>query len=259
MSGILDSYITAAPSEENAISIFHGEWSSRLPRPLDSLGAGAIPLFEDHRVTWAIEQLGGVAGKNVLELGPLEGGHTYMLEQHGAASILAIEANTRAFLKCLIVKELLSLQRARFLCGDFRKFLPAEPGVFDAVFACGVLYHMTEPVRLLRDIARTAPQLFLWTHYYDAKVAAEKPTVQAHLGSVEPGELDGFRYEQVRYDYAASLNWMGFCGGAAPVSAWLSRETILAALDHFGYRSIRIEFEAPDHPNGPSFALVAGR
>ncbi len=36
---------------------------------------------------------------NILELGPLEGAHTYQLR------ILAIEANAEAFLKCLVVKE----------------------------------------------------------------------------------------------------------------------------------------------------------
>jgi hypothetical protein len=257
MSALLDSYISAAPSQGNALSIFKGEWTSRFPPPLDSLDAGTTPLFEDPRVTWAITELGGVAGKNILELGPLEAGHTYMLEQHGASSILAIEANTRAFLKCLIVKELLSLKRARFLCGDFRKFVPAGSAGFDAVFASGVLYHMTEPVQLLSDIARTAPQMYLWTHYYDAKITAKNRAVQEHFGSVESGEVCGFRYEQVRYEYQASLEWVGFCGGSAPHSFWLSRETILAALSHFGFRHVSIEFDVPEHPNGPSFALVA--
>ena len=189
----------------------------------------------------------------------MEAGHTYMLEQHGASSILAIESNAHAFLKCLIVKEMLSLKRARFLCGDFRKFLPAYADGFDVVFASGVLYHMTEPVQLLSDIARTAPQLYLWTHYYDAKITAKNRSVQEHFGSVESREVGGFRYEQVRYEYLASLEWTGFCGGSAPQSAWLSRETILAALSHFGFRHVSIEFEAPDHPNGPSFALVASK
>jgi hypothetical protein len=52
---------------------------------------------------------------------------------------------------------------------------------------------------------------------------------------------------------------MGFCGASAPHSYWLSRETILAALSHFGFRHVSIAFEAPDHPNGSAFAVVAGK
>lgn len=44
-----------------------------------SLAAGVVPLFEDGRVAWAIEQFNGVQGKHILEFGPLEAGHTYML------------------------------------------------------------------------------------------------------------------------------------------------------------------------------------
>jgi hypothetical protein len=110
---ILDQYAASAPSPQNAIDIFEGEWASQLPDP--TLRAGSITLFDDYRIKWFAEHLGGFQNKTVLELGPLEAGHTYMLERLGAASILAIEANTRAFLKCLIVKELFDLRRARFL------------------------------------------------------------------------------------------------------------------------------------------------
>ena len=62
-------------------------------------------------------------GFRILELGPLEGAHTYQLEKLGAAEIVAIEANKEAFLKCLIIKELAQLERARFLLGDFVTYL----------------------------------------------------------------------------------------------------------------------------------------
>src|SRR5579864_1325160 len=107
MSSVLDSYIGSAPSHQNALDIFRGQWSSRLPRPYENLTAGAITLFEDGRVPWAIEKLGGVRDKSILELGPLEGGHSYMLEKAGAKSVLALEANTNAFLRCLVTKEIL--------------------------------------------------------------------------------------------------------------------------------------------------------
>lgn len=114
---ILDSYVKNAPSDQNAIDIFPGEWASMFPPPFNTLKAGGIPLFQDSRVAWAFERLGGVVGQNVLELGPLEGGHSYMLELAGAASVIAIEANTRAYLKCLVVKEIFNLCEPGFCAG----------------------------------------------------------------------------------------------------------------------------------------------
>ncbi len=38
-----------------------------------------------------------------------------MLENMGASSVIAIEANSRAYLKCLITKEILNLRCSRFL------------------------------------------------------------------------------------------------------------------------------------------------
>lgn len=256
---ILDQYVRAAPSPQNALDIFAGEWASRLPAPFDTLRAGAVPLFEDARITWAAEQFGGFAGKTVLELGPLEGAHTTMLERLGATSITAIEANTRAYLKCLIVKELLDLQRAHFLCGDFVAYLRANQERFDVAVANGVLYHMPDPVELLALLARATDHLLLWTVYYDADVLARSPHIARRFAGSAPAEYEGFRYTRHRYEYREALIVEGFCGGAHSFSHWLSRDDILGALRHFGLSDIAINFDHPDHPSGPAFALVARR
>jgi hypothetical protein len=53
--------------------LFNGEWASNVP----GFGMGELKLFDDPRVKWLGEQMGGFAGKRILELGPLEGGtHT---------------------------------------------------------------------------------------------------------------------------------------------------------------------------------------
>ncbi len=258
---ILDYYLTTAPSTQNALDIFKGEWASKFPGDLAALEAGPLPLFEDSRITWAIEQFGGVAGKTGLELGPLEAGHTYMLEQAGAASITAIEANTRAYLKCLIAKEILQLNRSSFLCGDFLEYLRSQPETlkFDFCIASGVLYHMTSPVELLARLAQVSDRIFLWTHYYDPEILARSPGLAARFPSSTEAEYAGFRHTLHRQEYATALNSMSFCGGNNRFSCWMRRDEILACLKHFGLQNIQINFDTPDHPNGPSFALVATR
>lgn len=256
---ILDQYVRTAPSPQNALDIFAGEWASRLLPPLDALHAGSIPLFEDSRITWASEMFGGFTEKTVLELGPLEGAHTHMLERMGAASITAIEANTRAYLKCLIVKELLNLQRAHFLCGDFVEYLRTTVERFDVVVANGVLYHVANPAELLSLLAGVTNRVLLWTVYYDREILERSPHIARRIVASTPAEFRGFSYTQHRYEYREALLVEGFCGGTSQYSHWLSRDDILNALRHFGLSDIEINFDHPDHPSGPAFTIVAQR
>ena len=121
---VLDEYVLSSPSQQNIIDIFQGEWSSKLPDGFAlETQPGQADLFQDARVFWAEEVFGGFNDWNILELGPLEGGHSYMFQAKGAAKITAIEANKRAFLKCLCIKEVLNLNKVDFCLGDFMSFL----------------------------------------------------------------------------------------------------------------------------------------
>jgi hypothetical protein len=256
---ILDHYVRSAPDPQNALDIFRGEWTSRLPGPWAGLRAGDAGLFDDDRIRWAAEQLGGFEGRHLLELGPLEAGHTAMLEQLGAASVLAVEASTRAYVKCLVVKELLQLRRARFLCGDFVAFLRSSTERFDACIASGVLYHVQQPLELLHLLARTTDRLFLWTHYYDAEAVRRDPDLARHFPSSSPAEYEGFQHTLYRYEYLEYLQFKTFTGGGATFSHWLTRGDILTYLGRLGFTDLRVGFDAPIHPHGPSFAVAARR
>lgn len=257
----LDLYVSSAPSPQNALDIFKDEWSSALPEPFSDLSAGMALLFNDPRIRWFINEIGGVANKSVLELGPLEGGHTYMFEKYGASSIIAVESNTHAFLKSLIIKELFDLRRARFLCGDFMEFLRQEDiQCFQVCLASGVLYHMQNPVELIALLThRCLEHLFFWTHYYDEAIISANPVLSCKFNDSTQSEYAGFQHTLYRQEYQSALEWNGFCGGSAPVSAWMTRDDIIRCLEHFGFEVQGINFEQPDHPNGPAIALIAKR
>ena len=257
---ILDQYVRSAPSPQNALDIFRGEWSSQLPVPFSTLQAGRIELFEDARVRWFAEVMGGVRGKSILELGPLEAGHSYMLEALGASSIVAVESSTRAFLKCLIVKELVGLRRVRFLFGDFLEYLRADGQNFDVCLASGVLYHMQNPAELVALLSRRCRQhVCVWTHHYDHAIVSSTPRLAQKFTGASSHEYCGFRHTLYRQEYQAALEWAGFCGSGAPATHWMTREDLFRCLHHFGFEVAGVAFEQPDHPNGPALAIVARR
>lgn len=250
------TFAKAAPTPQSAVDAVPDAWASRFPPPLEDLRAGEVRLFQDPRITWAFDRLGGVAGRTVLELGPLEGAHSYMAQAAGASRVTAVEANAKAFLKCLVVKELLSLDRCSFLCGDAVEYLSASDKRFDVCIACGILYHMVEPVRLIDLISRRARRVIMWTHFYDDEALANKRLAK-RLGPAQAIEYEGFRHHVHRHRYRFDTRLAGFCGGTQPYSQWLPRDDLLRALAHFGWRDVEIAFEEKFHPNGPALALVA--
>jgi hypothetical protein len=207
-----------------------------------------------------VQALGGVAGAAVLELGPLEGAHSWMLEQRGAASVTAIEANRRAYLKCLVMKETLGMSRVRFLLGDFVEYLRVTPEArFDVGVASGVLYHMRDPVTLLARLARACDRLFLWTHYYDDEAVRRRPNVHARFGDAFEHSVEGFTHTLHPHWYQAARFARSFCGSGEVTPRWMERQAILDALRTFGYDRVETALDDPGHIHGPCFAVAAVR
>ncbi|MDE2590500.1 MAG: DUF1698 domain-containing protein, partial [Patescibacteria group bacterium] len=223
---ILNYYFKSSPSSQNALDIFKNEWTSKFPSPL-IVHAGVLTLFEDPRIEWAISKLGDITGKTVLELGPLEGGHTYMLEKEGAASILAIESNSKAFLKCLITKEILGLQKSKFLLGDFMEYLKVETTKFDVCIASGVLYHMENPTELIDNLSKITDNIFLWTHYYDDNFISNNAAIKRKFSQPIERDYKGFKHKLHRQEYGSGLKSASFCGGLNNYSHWMSKKDIL--------------------------------
>lgn len=251
-------FVTTAPSPQTAIDAVPDSWASKFPPPLADTNAGATELFEDPRVVWALARLGGVSGRAVLDLGPLEGAHSYMAERAGAERVVGVEANRNAFLKCLVTKELLDMQRCSFRCGDATQFLQSTSERFDLCIACGILYHLVEPVRLIDLVSRVASRIVIWTHVFDGPALTNR-NLSGKLDGPHEVDYKGFAHRVHRHSYGLDSRLGGFFGGTQSHSNWLPREELLRALEHFGWSNIEINFDEPMHPNGPALALVASR
>ena len=257
----LDTYARGTLGAQATVDIFKGVWSSELPSAL-GVNSGSAKLFEDPRIQWMLDQLGDIAGWRVLELGPLEGGHSAMLQAAGAGHVIALDACAMSYLKCLVVKDLCKLSRVAFQYGDFMTYLEQSgPGV-DLVVASGVLYHQRDPVACITRMAARSDRLFIWTHYYTDDLHTE------HLRSdmftpvraeTNPSLPAGFSGELFRLDYEAYLPGVKYRGGVDEHTHWMRREDILACLRHCGLTDIRIAFDQREHPFAANFALLAQR
>ena len=247
-----DRYLESPPSVANAVNLFAGEWSTKLP--IDT-PTGFAELFDDHRITSCVAALGGVDGSRVLELGPLEGAHTATLRRLGAASVEAIEANTGAYQRCLVTKEVLGLDGVSFRLGDFRPFLAETEERYDLAVAIGVLYHLDDPVPVLTDLARVTDRIVVWTHVYNDEFGMER--LADRFDPVEHHTLGSTAYRLHPYRYESSLDWSGFSGGTRPVARWIERDDLLEVIDALGFDVVTRDDH--DHPHGPAVTMALKR
>lgn len=253
---IFDQYEQGMPTHQSAIDALSG-WNCTFPPELN-LNAGNLPLYADDRIDWALRTFGSIEGKTVLEVGPLEGMHTYMLHYHGAARIDAIEANRLCFLRCLVTKQILKIDNASFMLGDIQSWLTEREEVYDLTIASGVLYHMADPAEFLRLLAKRSNAVFIWTHFVLEEAMPEGDVRWLPFsGKVETKSVDGIpvRYYERSYHHANTN--ASFCGGMKDRHFWMHRDDILMLLREFGFDDVVIRDEDLNHPGGPSFSLLA--
>lgn len=236
---------TALPHPQAAIDIFKGRWACQ------PIVHGAVPqVYEDPRPIHALRAFGpdvhDLAGKRVLELGPNDGVHTSQLEKQLGAEVVAVDANAEAYLKMLVAKEIFGL-RARVLFGDFMEYLSTvKRGDYDLIFASGVLYHMEDPLELIRRICAASDRCFMMTHYYGDPIRKRHVRIEKDNGY---GPVPHFRRAYRNKGFAR------FWGGIGSHQCWLERDDILRAFREYGHRHIEVLADDP-HPLGPTLSFV---
>ena len=260
MGEIKPAYCPYPPSGQTATDIFQGQWKSAFPSNC-GIGAGHARNFEDPRVLWTDEYLEGLRGHSVLELGPFEAYNTWQFSQLGCHPIVAVEGNNINYLKCLIVKEVLGIN-ATFLHGDVGEFLNKTSSHFDLCWACGVLYHQTNPLSLMHAISKRCDAVFLWTHFFDECIAL-RPEQYPHFDAAgnTVREWDGYRCNHYYRSYRLSDDQVPilFSGGNDSYAYWLTKDDILSYLRRLGFRKILIRGINMKHNAGPTMSLLASR
>lgn len=168
----------------------------------------------------------------ILETDSLEGAQTFLLaRQPGVRRVLAIEAREANLRKARFVQELLGVRNAEFVQGNLEEADLSLYGKFDAVFCCGLLYHLPKPWEFLDRLPGVASIVYLGTAYASDKEAVAPPN--GMLGKIH-GE--GGPDEPL--------------SGLSPTATWLTLDCLLGCLTASGYQQAEVIQDDPHHVNG---------
>jgi len=176
---------------------------------------------------------------NILELGALEGAHTFILARRpGVKRVVALEGREHNLRKARLIQELLQVRNAEFAQANLEESHLSAFGKFDTVFCSGLIYHLPEPWKLIEKLPVIAPSLFIWTHYA-ADTEAE----------VISNGLRGKIFVESGLEEPLS--------GMSPTSMWLTLGSLITSLTRSGYRSVQIIHNDLTHANGPAVTIGA--
>jgi hypothetical protein len=179
------------------------------------------------------------ADKTVLEVGPLEGGNTIIIEKLRARTITAVEGHLENYIRCCVVKNLMGLRNTTFVFDDAMNVTPEKYGTFDIALIAGLLYHLDRPHIFLRQLGRMANQLVVSTHFADAE-SPSRDSEESEL-AVDKSVYRGKLFNE---------------GGAGPNSGlqawsfWPYKDDLVRMIQDAGYGRIRILREMTDRPTG---------
>jgi SAM-dependent methyltransferase len=178
--------------------------------------------------------------QEVLELGSMEGGHSCGLANRpGISTVLALEGRKENIERAEFVKRLLGVENIKFVQANLEEpGVLARFGVFDAVFCCGLLYHLPKPWELLAQIAQVSSGLFLSTHF-----------CQPDKATVNHGGYDGVWYHEGSVQHPLS--------GLSMQSFWPTLLSLESMLQDVGFAHIEIVHTNEAHENGPILNLAA--
>jgi SAM-dependent methyltransferase len=110
--------------------------------------------------------------KSILELGSLEGGHSFALASLPRIErVVALEGREDNLTRARFIQEHLpdriTASKVTFQQANLEIASLTDLGKFDVVFCVGLLYHLPAPWKLLKELRKVTNNLFIWTHYTD--------------------------------------------------------------------------------------------
>lgn len=168
----------------------------------------------------------------VLELGSLEGGHTFPIARV-ADSVVALESRLANLTRARWLQERFGLSNITFQQANLESFDLRNLGTFDVVFNLGLLYHLPEPWWLVERLGQVAREMFLWTHVANPNGPIVKRAGYAGASYGEFGLADPL-------------------SGMSETSFWPLEEELERMLVEAGFDQVDKCDKEASHPHGPA-------
>lgn len=173
------------------------------------------------------------------DLGCLEGGYSVEFARMGF-QVLGVEVRESNLVACRYIKEKTNLPNLEFVKDDVWNI--AQYGNFDAIFCCGLLYHLNQPKKFLEILSSlTNRVLILQTHF-----STNEQTEIFNLSElVENEALEGRWYTEFGSDEEFSkredAKWSSWENRS---SFWVRREYLLKTIQEIGFDIVLEQFDS---------------
>ena len=188
-----------------------------------------------------IEHYAEIPGRSFLDLGAADGYEGRAVAHRGASRVVAVEGRDESVRQAVEAQEAMQLTNLRTLQADVRTVDELDLGTFDVTLCFGLLYHMADPADLLRRIRKiTSGQLLVETHVAPPKrFRWRRGLLPKHVEYLSHArrmtrELDGIELRGLDVPQPEHRSSKGSLD--APVSFWLERPSLRAAIEHAGFR-----------------------
>ena len=204
------------------------------------------PYYQGERSMSGIEELDRLfplAGRRIIEMGPLDGCQTAAMVHAGAHEVTCIEARAENALKTLVAAHAMGWQNVRVVMDDFHNADAHRYGRFDLVFAHGVYYHSNAPFLFLENLLSLSDRVFL---------GGFCATDALPTAPWEELEYAGRRYRAKRYRETDNIT-----AGVDEYGFFFHPEDLADFFRHRGYRVDILSSEACEVTAGNYTRLLA--
>lgn len=183
----------------------------------------------------------------IADLGCLEGGYAVEFARMGF-QVLGIDVRDSNIAACNYVKSKTNLPNLAFAKDNVLNI--ANHGVFDAVFCCGLLYHLDKPKQFLEALASVTTKLvIIQTHF-----STEKQNDKFNLSQISENEgILGRWYTEFANDDSfkqrEASKWASWDNHR---SFWIQREYLLQTIQEVGFDVVMEQFDALGSNTGGS-------
>lgn len=203
---------------------------------IDGENYGRQPRNHSPRLTEFFETFPEASRGRVLEPGSMEGAMTVELAKR-AREVVGLEGRSESVGRAEFLKGIFGAKNASFYVADLEEDELSSYGEFDAVFCCGLLYHLARPRNFVQRMAAVCPNLYLDTQY-----------ARPEWELTEREGLMGWVREEDPQNPQSGLSSTAF---------WPTLGELYRLLEESGYESVRALDFLPDNRHGPRVHIVA--